>query len=565
MDFKIVKQGNYTDLNGKQHFRYKIFYYGRGFWISSSEFANYPDYINVQGDIITLKEPIEQFFAVKIKENKNGKFNVLIPKSIKLLTHDNQELVNSTDIIFEKELPELNVDLSSLAQAFRKPTKEEIDEINALMHKHSENSEENVIKEPEVLYQFSENEIKISPLSLVFKTEKTVRPQTKIAKEKNVRQQLPKKVKSTDKTSKVLEKKDKTSNKLSFVNNLLDYSIKKKVDEKTRERIFTLIGKEVENSDELKEVIARIEKLENELKPANQESVEEKFELDLSTHKPLNLVNFIFKFKQSDGIKYLTHNFDKPGQIFKREEILEIARKEYGDFVKQNPISWNFNNNFNAFAFGEGRYRGRWYFNGKQYTLNWMAPEIINWCKENSGRHPLDKFSNELIHPFQITYKIEGDNLITYIKDKLAKALGNSFGNYNIEYINCEEANFQTDVDSLLSGISGIFNSIKQREKNSKKIKIVFERKGRLKFITIIHVGSKSNKSFEEEEKDIIGGDLNEVKKNLYRVCDWSIISENPSNNCNQVNILYDIKQKNAKEIVNKPIEGFTHILTFYS
>ena len=156
------------------------------------------------------------------------------------------------------------------------------------------NSEENVIKEPEVLYQFSENEIKISPLSLVFKTEKTVRPQTKIAKEKNVRQQLPKKVKSTDKTSKVLEKKDKTSNKLSFVNNLLDYSIKKKVDEKTRERIFTLIGKEVENSDELKEVIARIEKLENELKPANQESVEEKFELDLSTHKPLNLVNFIF-------------------------------------------------------------------------------------------------------------------------------------------------------------------------------------------------------------------------------------------------------------------------------
>ena len=73
----------------------------------------------MQGDIITLKEPIEQFFAVKIKENKNGKFNVLIPKSIKLLTHDNQELVNSTDIIFEKELPELNVDLSSLAQAFR--------------------------------------------------------------------------------------------------------------------------------------------------------------------------------------------------------------------------------------------------------------------------------------------------------------------------------------------------------------------------------------------------------------------------------------------------------------
>ena len=38
---------------------------------------------DVQKDIITLKEPIEQFFAVKIQENKNGKFNVLIPKPLK--------------------------------------------------------------------------------------------------------------------------------------------------------------------------------------------------------------------------------------------------------------------------------------------------------------------------------------------------------------------------------------------------------------------------------------------------------------------------------------------------
>lgn len=138
MDFKIVKHSNYTDLNGKQYFRYKIFFKGRGFWISSSEFANYPDYVNVQGDIITLKEPIEQFFAVKIQENKNGKFNVLIPK----------------------------------------PIKEEIDDINALKSKLSENFEEKVIKEPEVLYQISENKVNISPLSMVFKSEKTNRPQT---------------------------------------------------------------------------------------------------------------------------------------------------------------------------------------------------------------------------------------------------------------------------------------------------------------------------------------------------------------------------------------------------
>lgn len=335
-----------------------------------------------------------------------------------------------------------------------------------------------------------------------------------------------------------------------------------------------MIGREIENSGELKEVIARIEKLENELKPTKQESVEEKFELDLSAHQPLNLVNFIDKFRDSHGIKYLTHKFEVPGQIFSREEILEIAKKEFWDFVKNNPIYSRFYNCFRVFAFGGYDYKNHkgeivkkteWSFNRTKYSLNWKSQKIEIWCSENPGMHPIEKFEDDLIKPFQLTYKIENGILKEYLIDRLAKALGNTYSNFDIEIIDFEKANFKTDVDSLLSGISGILNSIKQREIQSRKIKIVFERKGRTRFIKIIHVGSKSIKSFEEEEHDLLQGDLLNVKRSLFCVCDWSIVSENPSNKINQINILYDIKLKKAKESIDDPIEGFTHILTFYS
>ena len=255
-------------------------------------------------------------------------------------------------------------------------------------------------------------------------------------------------------------------------------------------------------------------------------------------------------------------------------DALEIAKKEFWDFVKNNPIYSRFYNCFRVFAFGGYDYKNHkgeivkkteWSFNRTKYSLNWKSRKIEIWCSENPGMHPIEKFEDDLIKPFQLTYKIENGILKEYLIDRLAKALGNTYSNFDIEIIDCEKANFKTDVDSLLSGISGILNSIKQREIQSRKIKIVFERKGRTRFIKIIHVGSKSIKSFEEEEHDLLQGDLLNVKRSLFCVCDWSIVSENPSNKINQINILYDIKLKKAKESIDDPIEGFTHILTFYS
>jgi len=365
---------------------------------------------------------------------------------------------------------------------------------------------------------------------------------------------------------KQIEKNVDVDEKILFINKLLDYSVKKKVDNKTRERLFNLISKEVDSSSLSKEDVERI--VEEKLKQVvhrNKKEKEQKFEVDLTKHQPMNMVDFIDKFRDSKGIKYLTHKFEIPGQKFNANVILEIAKKEFDDFVKEHKLTWNFYNNFKAFAFGEGKYKGKWYFNNKEYSINWKSQEVVKWMSENPGMHPIEKFEKQLIKPFQLSYKIENGILKDYIIERLTKSLGESYGNFKIEIIDCDKANFKTDVDSLLSGISGILNSVKQRENNSKKIKIKFERKGRNRFLKIIHLSSRSNKSFEEEESDILQGDLSDVKSFFYNVCDWTIISENPSNKINQINILYDVKNKNAKEYTTETIEGFTHILTLYS
>ncbi len=353
--------------------------------------------------------------------------------------------------------------------------------------------------------------------------------------------------------------------KNKFVKDILDFSMKKGIDEKSKERLINIVSKEVDNTELNREILERIKKIENVV--LGKGNGEKKIKgIDLSTHKPLNTVEFIDLFRDSNGIKYLTHKFEKPGEMFNREDIMEIAENEFNNFIEKKQISLALYSTFKVFAFGEGKYKGKWYFNNNMFHLNWMSEEIKEWCKNNKGMHPIEKYEKELIKPFQSCYKIENGMLKTYILQKIASSLGDDYSSFEIQIIDCEKANFKTDVESLLKGLSIIFTSIKQRKEKSKKINIQFNRKGRKRFLKIIHIDSKSDKSFETNlEKEILGGDLESAKNSFYRVCDWSIVSKNPSEKINKLNILYDINSVKPKEFTEEKIIGFTHILTFYS
>lgn len=302
-----------------------------------------------------------------------------------------------------------------------------------------------------------------------------------------------------------------------------------------------------------------------------RESIKSKEKINLSLHNPIAITELLAKFRTGYGLKYLTHRFDVPNQEFEIDKIRDNSKKEFLELLKDNLfIKQSLYARIIKFAFGEGE-SNYWFFNGKSYSLNWTSKEISDWTKQNPGKHPLEnsKFENELINPFKDSIEIKSSSSITLrelVFQKLAKVLGDDFILFkdNFELINLEKANFFTDVDALLKGIETIIATIKQRKHLSNKIKIEFSRKGRIRQLKIIHVGAKSDKRLLKS--DLFGGDFSSIEKNLYQLCDWSIIADSSSDEYNVLNILFNINSNTqVLEKTDKPIEGFTHILTFYS
>lgn len=302
----------------------------------------------------------------------------------------------------------------------------------------------------------------------------------------------------------------------------------------------------------------------------NKEKEFEEKEIDLSKHRPMDVNEFLSKFKNSDGLKYLTHDYDKPGTPFDYERILKTAKKEFDDFSEELTFPKPLFGRIKQFAFA-GDPSENWWFNGKSYKLNWKSPELIQWIENNPGTHPIRNgvFERDLIDPFKKSIEIKAPELEKLVEDKLIKNLGSEYTLFDVNKVDLGKANFYTDVDALQRGLSFLIKAIKQRSKNSKKVRIKFSRKsdqeGRKKIIEIIHLGSKSSKPLDDE--DFLGGDLLEAKNCFFGICDWSIISKSTEDSINKLNILFDIEsdKKPKEKIDDSLIEGFTHTLTFYA
>jgi len=303
----------------------------------------------------------------------------------------------------------------------------------------------------------------------------------------------------------------------------------------------------------------------------NNES-EEKI-IDLSKHKPKDVNSFLMYFRKSEGIKFLTHEFDKPNSVFNKDEILSIAKKEYDDIRKLYIIPQVLS--FRIFWFGFQDDDKTFRFLGNVHNLNWHSKELGEWINSNPGKHPAAEdspFRNSMIIPFRKSYEIKSPELEGLIVKKLSEKgmyTKFNFGIKNERLINLDKANFYTDVDSLDRGLGYIFNSINQRIKNSNLLKIEFsgisDSEGRKRIIKIIHIDSVCDKALDK--KELFKGDFLEAEKALFGICDWSIISKSPDDSVNMINILFDITSAKApkEKIDDSLIEGFTHVLTFYS
>ncbi|WP_341228437.1 reverse transcriptase domain-containing protein [uncultured Arcticibacterium sp.] len=292
-------------------------------------------------------------------------------------------------------------------------------------------------------------------------------------------------------------------------------------------------------------------------------------EIDLSKHKPIDVTRFLLSFRSSEGLKFLTHDYDKADSVFNYLTVLDIAKKEFNQLSSQFVIPGRLYKRIEQFAFGDPS--KKWWFNKVQYNLNWRSPELLSWLKVNPNTHPIksENFETSFITPFKKSIEIKAPELEYIFKNKLAENLASKYLSFDIELINLNKASFYTNVDALQVGISYIFKAIKQRFDNGNKIKVEFQRKadaeGRKRIIKIVHVGSECNKPLEKNE--LFQGDLLEAEKAFFGICDWSIISKSTDNSINKINILFDINSDRIvkEKIDDSLIEGFTHVLTFYA
>lgn len=295
----------------------------------------------------------------------------------------------------------------------------------------------------------------------------------------------------------------------------------------------------------------------------------EEKEIDLSKHKPVDVTRFLLNFRSSEGLKFLTHDYDKPGSVFDYDKIIAISKSEFKELSTEFILPVNLLARINQFAFGDPS--KAWWFNKVPYKLNWQSPELLSWMEVNPITHPIknEDFEKGFITPFKKSIEIKAPDLEYIFKNKLAENLASKYLSFDIDLIDLDKANFYTNVDALQVGISYIIKAINQRFDNSNKIRVEFSRKadeeGRKRMIKIIHVGSVCNKPLDK--KELFQGDLLEAEKALFGICDWSIISKSSDDSINKLNVLFDINSnKMPKEkIEDSLIEGFTHVLTFYA
>ncbi len=286
-------------------------------------------------------------------------------------------------------------------------------------------------------------------------------------------------------------------------------------------------------------------------------------------HRPKDTLAFLTLFQNSEGIKFLTHEFDDPDEDFSREKIVEKAKEEFEFFGQKDMIiPESLYAQFQQFAFAENP---NWYwtnFEGKKthFKLGWSCKEVKEWCDNpiNEGvyisKH--ERFLNEMITPFKQSIEIRAGDLNKII-DFLEK---NKLKDFIIERKDLNSAKFYTDTDMFVSGLGSLLNPFQEAKEisNSNQIEISFMSNTidnhRMCIIKIIHL----NSTIEQNINDFkLKGDLLGAKKKFNSLCNWSIEASFKDGN-KRYNVLDDNKLPEIEELYTKPL-GFTHILSFYA
>jgi len=360
-----------------------------------------------------------------------------------------------------------------------------------------------------------------------------------------------------------------TQGKSKFITDILDYSIKKKVDIKTKEKLINLVSKKFEKTEIVEtEIIERLVRIEAMLTGADKSQKKEKG-FSGKYHKPKDTYLLLDYFSSNEGgIKNLTHAFNL--DFIEYEIFINQCKSEFKQGIEKYPnVPDALLKRIEEFAFSA---EPKWYIRkGKEKIepkLGWSEPSLIEWYKTEK-KHPWynDKYKNEMIIPFRESIRVRSDS--EYLYKLIIETFDLVFGSAPICEIILDEkslkhADFYTDVDNLGQAIFEIFSTIKDMciKNFCNKIEVGFHTDGDNKVFFITHIGSISTK--RSDDKGFLGGNLRTIKNKLWGLCNYEIHAKFPDGNFRKI-ILTETKDE-VNEIfpIDDSVKGFTHILKFY-
>jgi hypothetical protein len=505
MEINISQTITYRNTKNIAINRYKIFYKGRGFWIDMADFEGHPDIMTVLEDKLILKESVDHYYLVEKKSSQKGTFLSLKPHTKNISSIAEEPLATYETSLLKNNKPEF----SNLFN---------IEDIIALD-----------LFKPERIEQETKNEVTIE-----FETNTS--PQTE---------------------------------RVKFINKMLDLAIHQKVTEKTTDKIIELVGREVDQSGVNEEILNRLNKLESHVGFHKSEGRTDKD--DNLKHSPESTNSFLklFKYQDGSGFKELVHDTNlkdfSPKDILNKVKTHPAFIKKYSgqyvsDFVSIHSRLWGktiqlideFEKRGLPF-YGETKKHP--YENEKEYTE--FAKEFKKNYRFGSGNEytSFESLIKNVLIQEKYKNKINLQNIILLPDLK----------RFNLR------AEFFTWVPSIENGLNYIFDGIKDHgnmdgelnyNPDSKSIKIECLKSENQKYvyITIFDKGSKPQK-----DKSIILKSLRNSTAmiSFKSLCNW-IVESDFDDGSQKLNILTDFECNDTEKLAER-IGGFRHILQFYN
>lgn len=280
-------------------------------------------------------------------------------------------------------------------------------------------------------------------------------------------------------------------------------------------------------------------------------------------HLPKETASFLSLFNDPKGLKFLTHDFD-PESDMNYDSLMNLARSVFKDGTAKYHIPKNLYALINTFING-----GKVWMDcdGDFHSENYSSRSWSDWAHQNPKVHLL---SNELFSKTILKFR-SSIRLVKPILSDIIKKQANNHSNLIIQSEGLEKADFYTYVWNLENGIKRILEDMSRYSGKSPNVKISFDRKYGddycLRIIRLTQIGSVSTSlddvlnRFHSTEG---AGAFNEIKKVFAGYCNWSVEAlwdGKPK----RWNILTDSTIPEVEELKDSNIDGFTHILTYYS